>query len=86
MSCAETKMSLQACTQRDCATAEDSPRQSSTRQTTAVAAAGVGASPRVRRLPHGKSPVARNSRPGRHGNQFQLTAQLVGRWRNTVAD
>jgi len=79
-------MSLQACTERDRTAAEDSLRQSSTRQTTAVAAAGVGASPRVHRPPLGTSPVAQNSVPGRQGNQFQLTAQLGGRCRNPVAD
>jgi len=49
-------------------------------------AAGVGASPRVRRPPLDNSPVAQNSVPGRHGKQFVLTAQLVGRCRNPVAD
>ena len=63
---------------RDRTAAEDSQRQSSTRQTTAVAAAGVGASPRVRRPPLGKSPVAQNSVPGRHGNQF--FADCTTRW------
>ena len=65
---------------------KETVRQSSTKQTTAVAAAGVGVSPRVRRPPLGTSPVARNNVPGRHGNQFQLTTQPGGRWRNTVAD
>jgi len=73
-------MSLQACTPRNCAAAEDSQRQSSTSHRRRRRRC------RARRPPLGKSPAAQNSVPGRHGNQPQPTAQLAGRSRNPVAD